>query len=31
MKLIELPRDVRELISKSEINVSIAEELLPNC
>lgn len=29
MKLIELPRDVRELISKSEINVSVAEELLP--
>jgi ParB family chromosome partitioning protein len=28
MKLIELPKDVIELISKSEINVSIAEELL---
>jgi ParB family transcriptional regulator, chromosome partitioning protein len=29
IKLVELPRDVKELISKSEINVSIAEELLP--
>jgi ParB family transcriptional regulator, chromosome partitioning protein len=28
MKLVELPKDVIELISKSEINVSIAEELL---
>lgn len=29
IKLVDLPRDVRELISKSEINVSIVEELLP--
>jgi ParB family chromosome partitioning protein len=28
MKLVELPKDVIELISKSEISVSIAEELL---
>jgi ParB family chromosome partitioning protein len=28
MKLVELPKDVVELISKSEISVSIAEELL---
>jgi ParB family chromosome partitioning protein len=28
IKLVELPRNVRELISKSEINVSIAEELI---
>ena len=27
MKLIELPKDVIELISKHEINVSVAEEL----
>jgi len=29
IKLLELPKDVRELISKSEINVSIGEELIP--
>jgi ParB family transcriptional regulator, chromosome partitioning protein len=29
MKLLELPKDVFDLISKSEINVSVAEELLP--
>jgi ParB family chromosome partitioning protein len=29
IKLAELPRNVRELISKSEINVSIGEELIP--
>ena len=29
MKLVELPGDIMDLISKSEINVSIAEELLP--
>jgi ParB family transcriptional regulator, chromosome partitioning protein len=29
MKLIELPKDVMDLISKSEINVAIVEELLP--
>ncbi len=29
IKLLELPRDVRELICKSEINVSIVQELLP--
>lgn len=28
MKLVELPKDIIELISKSEISVSIAEELL---
>jgi ParB family chromosome partitioning protein len=28
IKLLELPKDVRELISKSEINVSIGEELI---
>jgi ParB family transcriptional regulator, chromosome partitioning protein len=28
MKLVELPKDVIELISKSEISVSVAEELL---
>jgi ParB family transcriptional regulator, chromosome partitioning protein len=29
IKLVELPKDVMELISKSEINISIVEELLP--
>jgi ParB family chromosome partitioning protein len=29
IKLLELPKDVREPISKSEINVSIGEELIP--
>jgi len=29
LKLVELPKEVKELISKSEINVSIVEELLP--
>jgi ParB family transcriptional regulator, chromosome partitioning protein len=29
IKLVELPKEVRELISNSEINVSIAEELIP--
>jgi ParB family transcriptional regulator, chromosome partitioning protein len=29
IKLVELPKDILELISKSEINISIVEELLP--
>jgi ParB family chromosome partitioning protein len=29
IKLVELPKDIVELISKSEINISIVEELLP--
>ena len=29
IKLVELPKDIMELISKSEINISIVEELLP--
>jgi len=29
IKLVELPRNIKELISKSEINVSIGEELIP--
>jgi ParB family chromosome partitioning protein len=29
IKLAELPKDILELISKSEINISIVEELLP--
>jgi ParB family chromosome partitioning protein len=29
IKLVELPKDIMELISKSEINISIVEEILP--
>jgi ParB family chromosome partitioning protein len=29
MKLVEVPKDVIELVSKSEIDVTVAEELLP--
>jgi ParB family chromosome partitioning protein len=29
IKLLELPKDIKELISKSEINVSVGEELIP--
>jgi ParB family transcriptional regulator, chromosome partitioning protein len=29
IKLVELPKEIMELISKSEINISIVEELLP--